>query len=338
MRLSHTAITTYQSCGLKYKYHYIDRLRPEGIGSPLIFGNAVDAGINELVDSKDLDKANGAFVKAFTNTNYNGDSIFCPTSDKIVYITEYDFKESLLTTEDFEYLANNPDVKQEWVSLRRKGFIMLEGYKTWVLPRIKEVLASQKTVTLTNDQGDTFIGKIDLIVRLTDDKIYLVDNKTSSTKYGPESASRSQQLALYTYCEEIYNIDGVAFFVMNKNIWEKKTKICSVCGFDGSGSSFRSCQNVKDGVRCHAEWNSTSINKCFIDIILNDVNEKTIDLSLKTLDNTMEGIKRELFPPNLESCKRGKIECPYSAFCFKGDKTGLKEMKIDEKTTSSVVK
>ncbi|MDX1373861.1 MAG: PD-(D/E)XK nuclease family protein, partial [Nitrososphaeraceae archaeon] len=73
-----------------------------------------------------------------------------------------------------------------WLSLRRKGHLMLEHYKNEIMPKIKRVHSIQKKVELPNDDGDEMIGYIDFEAELHDYPelgIITIDNKTSSKKY-----------------------------------------------------------------------------------------------------------------------------------------------------------
>jgi hypothetical protein len=54
---------------------------------------------------------------------------------------------------------------------------------------------------------------------MKDGKVYIIDNKTSSSIYTWDSPMRSQQLILYYHAlKEKYKADGVGFIVMYKQI------------------------------------------------------------------------------------------------------------------------
>lgn len=49
--LSHSQISAYMQCGLKYRFHYIDRLEPEFTPSALHFGRSIHCGIQAFLQS-----------------------------------------------------------------------------------------------------------------------------------------------------------------------------------------------------------------------------------------------------------------------------------------------
>jgi hypothetical protein len=330
-KLSFSRVKLFQNCGLQYKYHYIDELRSIKTSSALVFGKAIDSALNSLLLDKDLEKAKNVFKAEFSNTTLNSEKIDIESSNLIEW-KEADLDQDLLFPEDKD--------KQNihfW-SLYRKGIIMLDSYNTFILPKIKEVLVCQKVVNIENEMGDIIEGTIDLIARLNDDKIYLLDHKTSSFEYSNDSASKSTQLILYHYLtKESYKIDGVGFIVLNKHIWKKKEKICLVCGFNGSGTNHRKCnnniviqtQNSGSNKRCNGEWKVTIDPTCYINLILNDINPRVESLVLDTFDGVNQQIKNKEFVPNLDSCERGKLKCPYFSLCHEGKYDNLIKSKKD---------
>lgn len=113
---------------------------------------------------------------------------------------------------------------------------------------------------------------------------------------------------------------------MNKQITKRKAKICKVCDFDGSGTKFKTCSNRRNGKRCNGEWEETIDPYCYIQIIVDEMPQRNKDIALGALNDSIKMIENKIFPRNLEACKwmYGK-PCPYQKYCWKGDKTGLKE-------------
>jgi len=320
-KLSVSRVKLFQECPLKYKYNYIDELRPDTTSSALVFGKAIDEALNVLILDKDLDKSKETFKQWFKYTNLNGDKLEVETSEKIIW-NDSDLDNDLITKD--EQNSFNP----KYLSLIQKGLIILDSYNNYVVPKIKEVIACQKRVTLKNPHGDEIEGTIDLIARLSDDRIYLLDHKTSSMEYSKDSAAKSTQLILYNYlCQDEYDLDGVGFIVLGKNIWKQKTKVCNKCGYNGSGENHRTCPNMNNNQRCHGEWVTTINPKCFINIVLDAINSKIEELVLDTFDGVNRQIKNKEFVPNLDSCIRGKLKCAYYNLCHSGDKTGLVNLK-----------
>lgn len=278
-RISSSSIRTYSECGLKYYYHYNQKLRSKVISGALLFGSAIDQGLNYLLlNQNDLPGAINTFEKMWAAQNINGVMESLSTSAKVVY-ADKDFDADLLLEEDrkkfynsipslyqHEFknvetaISNLKEMKEEngfenlseenkklyslghWLCLRRKGLIMLESYQKKVLPQIKEVLTVQQKFEIENSEGDILNGYLDLIVTLQNGDNYLLDNKTSSRLYKYDSPKRSQQLVLYYHAKkEEYSLKGVGFVVLYKAIKKNKIKICSVCKNDGSAGRHKTC-------------------------------------------------------------------------------------------------
>jgi PD-(D/E)XK nuclease superfamily len=284
----------------------------------MFFGSAVDKALNHLLLTKNLDEAKDVFDKEFKTITLNGEVIDVEVSPKVHFL-ESDLDKDLLLPEDLD------KANLSFWSLYRKGLIMVQSYHDFVLPKIKEVLVVQKEIEVTNDQGDVLHGVLDLIVKFHDDKVYLLDNKTSSNKYDQDAASNSTQLNLYNYLLKTgYEIDGIGFIVLNKNIWKKKTKVCSVCDFDGTGTNNRNCNNNDiNGNRCKGSWNVKMNPSCYIDIILDEPNPRVENMILDLYDEVNANIKNNKFIPNFNSCKRGKFRCVYYEKCYNGSDAGL---------------
>lgn len=380
-RLSNSQIRMYSECGKKYKLHYVDRLRSTMIHGALIFGSAIDRALNHLLETKDLKASIQLFDKSFRFQSINNEPTYIPSSTNVVY-SQRDFDKDLLQPEDIvkyrelkEKLGmgneSNPaddlsyfmKIKKEsgikalsfeerklyaysnWLSMRRKGHIMIESYNKKVLPKIKNVLAIQKGIEIKNTDGDSITGFLDLIVEWEDGKRYLLDNKTSAMKYESDSAMRSQQLILYYYAEkETYKLDGVGFIVMYKNIDKNKIKICSQCGKDGTGQRHKTCDNeildtnngapVMTAKRCNGEWMETISPEAIIETILNPISEAAESLVLEAFDEANFGIKNQTFNPNLQACGNENFKCQYFNKCWLGSDEDL--IVLEKKETKDV--
>lgn len=55
MRLSHSQLSCYNECSMKWKFRYIDKLRSPKISSPLFFGSALDDAFSYLLLAKKED-------------------------------------------------------------------------------------------------------------------------------------------------------------------------------------------------------------------------------------------------------------------------------------------
>lgn len=364
MKLSHSATKIYNECSLRYDLHYNKRLRSKTTGSALIFGNALDKAFNKLLISKNLTEAEAEFRTAMLNIEYNKKTIHIPTSPLITYFKS-DFDADLLIEEDYqkfgavaksldytvnprelpaflEYLHNLKKKRQalntaeetlfalgNYLSLVRKGILMLKAYNDKILPQIKEVISIQEEIELTNNDGDSITGFIDLVVRLNDDNIYIADNKTSSDfKYYPDdSAKNSNQLVLYKHAtQHKYHAKGVAYFVLLKKVQKTITKICSKCGNDGTGGRHNTCNVGKGKKKCGGKWNETINFDILTKNVINEVEEQTEDNIIQMYDDTVQAIKQEIFTPNWNSCGAGPIACPYKNLCHKNDDSDLEKI------------
>lgn len=214
-----------------------------------------------------------------------------------------------------------------WLCLRHKGHLMLKEYNSKIMPKIKKVLEVQKTINIENNVGDSILGYVDLIVEWEDGKRYILDNKTSTREYEPDSAMRSQQLIIYYHAlKEEYKLDGVGFIVLYKTIDKNKTKQCSVCGKDGTGQRHKTCDNMTPE-RCNGAWIETIKPKAFINTIFNEVPGAAEDLVIQTFDEANEGIKNKTFNPNLKACGSHKdFLCAYYNHCWKNDDSDLVQL------------
>ena len=233
IQLSFSAAQRYQTSPKSYYLHYMLRLRPRDLSSALFFGSAIDLGVNYMLqakkDGKDiiLDMAKEIFNQAWTIGEVNGEQVVLSQPGVIKY-SKADYDESILTAEDkidLETATQDPS----WISLKRKGLMILEAYKEQIIPRIKEVKFVQRDIKLENDNGDSFIGFVDFCAVWEDGRTIIFDNKTSSIKYADDSASTSEQLATYFEAtKEELKVDAVGFIVIPKKIRKQKLPLVPI--------------------------------------------------------------------------------------------------------------
>lgn len=294
VRISNTALDKYESCPRSYKYRYIDKLVSKTKSSALCFGIAIDAGINFLLENpNNLQGAIFRFDRSWCKQNDNHYKKVRLKNAEFLTFSKNDSDESLLTEKDKldgKYIP--------WKSLRRKGHILLKAYQEQILPKIKKVISTQKTVKLVNNEtNDEIIGIVDMIVELFDGKIALLDNKTSSIKYQEDSVKNSAQLAMYKWIieeTENLNIDALGYLVLNKKLLKN--------------------------------------NVVKTQIIIDQVNDEKIDEVIHKINTTVQKIKNQEFDMNLSSCKTFYGKCDYFDICHnndfsKVDKIEKKEIK-----------
>ena len=218
-RLSHSAIEKYESCGYKYYLHYVLKYRSNKNSSALLFGNALDVALNEMLDGKDT------YHDVFSSewNNYSGLDIEYYASD---------LNDSLLTEE--EAILSLPE--RQFASLGHKGHLLLDAYLRDVMPRIKKVLDIQGEMNLTgyDDDGnpteDSITGKLDLIAMIEDNDgnvvHALLDNKTTSEPYPKNSVQKKDQLALYACAYP--DIKTFGYLTMNKKNFKTQVILDSI--------------------------------------------------------------------------------------------------------------
>jgi hypothetical protein len=311
IQLSHSASQKFLECGMKYKLHYIDRIRPVKLGSALFFGGAVDEALNVLLGAKKkivtydfdesvsvlqhaLDEFDTQWVKQLENPNieyFKSDIDLSVLLDiDLEAISEFDKEvenhEEFLE-ECFAILKAKDTMSEEdqllynriaWHCLYRKGLMLIEAYNNDILPQIHTVFDIQKKVELPDDHGNNLIGYIDAIVSFIDapDKKVVLDNKTSSKPYKDDSVAESPQLA--TYCEH-EGLDTASYAVVEKAIRKRDPRTRT-------------------------------------QLIIDKIPEKTFDKTFEEYDNVLEGIENEEFDKNYESgCYSFGRPCDYYHYC-----------------------
>lgn len=224
IQLSFSAAQRYISSPMSYFLHYFMRLRPVELSSALIFGSAIDEGLNNLLNQvKSGRLLNVAEAKNIFRIAFAGRGKTSPALRGVVKFSKADLDWDLITD------INVPESDDPaWYSLVAKGEMIIDAYAEQVLPKLEKVLLVQHEISLVNELGDTFIGVVDLVAQI-DGKTYILDNKTSSIKYAEDAADISQQLGTYYEAlKDEYKIDGVGFIVIPKNIRKKKLPLVPI--------------------------------------------------------------------------------------------------------------
>lgn len=362
-RLSHSSIQRYKMCPKSYEYHYVDRIRPNGTSSALLFGAALDSALNVLLTVGNELSAEEVFEQSFRKQTINGKEINVPTSTIVSY-SNADWDKDILTKDDVELLATFAKEsglseytdhlsarlilkkketlsEQEqsllnymhWLCLFRKGLLMLKAYRTKVLPEIEEVLCVQKEFNLKNGAGDSVVGLVDLVAKMRGHGVVILDNKTAGRPYERDSARNSEQLALYLHeLEEEYKTRKIGYIVLLKSVNKNKVKICKTCGADGSNTSHTTCNAMMNGKRCKGEFNITMDPEIDVQIIIDEMPEDVEAVVLENVDTVNTLITDKVFEKNLECCDKWFGQrCAYYNLCHGGSEEGLTRMKKESK-------
>jgi hypothetical protein len=326
INVSFSALDCFEQCSEKYRLRYREKLSSEKISSPLFFGTAIDAAVELLLLKKkrnlsdkelDLLLTEDAF-SVFDKTMKEQNGILLERNPLCEYFYS-DFDHSLLTEEDFSYLKKaypsildweeffvyckkyiktHGELKTGskvafnnlcWLSLYRKGEMMLKAYAQNILPEIEEVFDIQKEVELINESGDKLRGKIDFIASFKDDPTakLIIDNKTSSEAYKSDSVANSVQLAIYCEAE---TCNRAAYVVLEKKMRIKEPRART--------------QIVKD-------------------TITEEHKQKTFDIVEQKLNNiACENFSKKESP---KDCHFFSKPCEFFNLCWHGKMDGLKK-------------
>lgn len=338
VRLSHSSQEKYQECPEKWRLHYEEKLRSIYLGSPLFFGNALDAGFSRILLEKKNEKnttieektlllstEQEVFKNSLSTTYYNKKNIYLPDYEHASY-SKKDYDYDLLESDDIEAIADkakaldlevttsnidefiehcrlefkregvHPDEQKlynyvHWLSLYRKGLILLEAYRIEVLPKLKEVFSIQEKVELL-DGEDVFTGFIDFEAEWLDEPnvIYTCDNKTSSKAYPQDAVQKTQQLCFYT---EFKNTNRGCYVVVEKGLRKK-----------------------------HPRYR--------IQILKGIIPEESYDIAFSNVEEVYQAIKARKFDrkEDQKECYAYGKKCDYYKYCWnEGDMTGLVDLK-----------
>lgn len=349
-QLSYSRLRLYQECGQKYKYHYVEKLREKNKSGALFFGSAVDKAFESHLKGSKLDPY-AVFDSAFETGDINGTLFKLPDCTRVVYASS-DMDWDVLHEEDTAFLRakakelgledgsakatyedcqaakkqkahkHYPVNKQKfynlcnWMSLRRKGHLMVKAYLEHIAPKLTKVVGSQVKIELGNDAGDNLIGFVDCIAHWEGSEQPIVfDFKTSSMEYEEDSVKTSPQLTLYAHA---LNIKRAGYIVFRKQLKKNRTKVCSVCSHDGSGGMHKTCPAENNKKRCGGAWIESVKPEVEIQVIIDDIPEQTEALVLNNVEAINKAISAGIFIRNFNSCVMPWGRCPYYSMCYKG--------------------
>lgn len=295
IRLSHTQKELFLVSPRAWFYKYKLNLKEKIMGSPLFFGTNVEVGINQLLDGKSLDAAYDAFEKAMKTTNLNGKTVQLATSPLIRY-SKADFQEHLFTAKELKDLEGKDYNFKAHQSLLRSGKLMIKEFHNTVLPHVKKVIKLQEYVKIENDAQDEIMGFADLICEWDDDRLLVLDIKTSANPYKADcihTEEKGTQTALYYEAlKNKHNLDAVGFLILEKKIRKGTSK--------------------KD------PWTKAQI-------IIDKPDDQIIETMYEQYDEVITKIKEGNFPCCSPKCDQYGQQCAYKKYCQSGgtDLTGL---------------
>ena len=342
MKLSLSAYKRYMQCPQYYAYHR-SGLRPVRQESTLLFGSAIDDMINALLDGqadpleayKDCVSSMDTQVINWDKQDYDGE-LLSPQQRKSLLdqVTKLGYKGDNiddLAKVLFQKIDNGGyaqlSVNQHnaliilcTASLYAKAELILHRYKVSILPQLERVESVQKEIELSNGK---IMGVSDYVAIVKGHGRVLLDNKTSVRPYAIDAARYDAQLTLYA---EALGCDKVGFVVMQKNIKKNAKYECSSCGNTKATHQHKSCPAEINKKRCGGALNKRINPVAQIDLMIEDCGVENKKMVVETLEMVYDLIQLEKFPKNLGSCNwmYGK-PCPYREYCWKGDKSGLRQ-------------
>ena len=332
--LSFSGYGTYMLCPKKYDHHYNGKIRSNTTPMPLVFGSVVDKVLNCILMGE------GRFV-AMVTARKELARIFQPD----VTVSEDDCDMELLGHESvrlltrkmrsFGWRGNNlanlakstferitlGEISLEgkvlrtvkflaYYSLVEKIALMVEGFEDYVMPQLEEVISVQTHVKR---------GILDFKAKFKGiEGVVVCDNKTAARDYEPDAVRVSVQLAGY-------GAEKAAYIVFNKTVRKNRTKICSVCGNNGTGKRHKTCDVEVAKVRCNGEWIENITPEIIPQVIIDEVSQYNRNLVEEAYQETEALIQAKVFPRNLNNCsKQFGRPCEYFNLCWHNDMKGLR--------------
>jgi hypothetical protein len=363
-KISHSARGKYDHCGQMYKLHYLDKIRPVGTTSSLLFGSAIDAAAEHYLLNGDKELCKQTFKNTWKEQEINGTLTDLKTCTEIEFHAN-DFDHELLTQSDNDSIIKDTVFKTtsdlvedrtnkekvtlaNWVSLFRKGQLLINAFMEWVDERVEEVLEAQAVIELVDEEGNEITGKADFIIKMKGyDVPLLVDLKTAARYYERDSVKTSEQLALYYFFlrnTKYPEMKRAAYLVLQKQIKKNREKTCRKCGNVTTGKE-QSCSVETESTtlitkgknkgkpkmdRCSGEFDEQIFPEATIQFIHDEIPEHFIQETVEDFGVVIANIKAEKFEKNLDGCDSyyGRT-CPYKKYCFGGCMDGL--IKKEEK-------
>lgn len=194
MRLSYSAISTYQKCPLSYKFLYVEKL-PTKPSHYLSFGSSIHSALE-------------FFYKVETAQPYDLDR--------------------LLQELDNVWLSDGYESKAQERQYKEKGRTILTQFYHENLPSFAVPEAVEKRFSLDMD-GIALVGVIDRVDRLSSGGLEIIDYKTNEKLPPKSKINTGLQLPIYHMAvEEMYGVAPekvtLYFLVPNKRISARKTK------------------------------------------------------------------------------------------------------------------
>lgn len=213
-----------------------------------------------------------------------------------------------------------------WLSMKRKGKLLLGAFHTQFLPKVKKVIATQQRASIQDpNTGDSIVGFVDMILEIDGyPKPVIFDLKTAGMPYNQEDIDLTQQLTLYSAMKGAeHNTDLVGYVVLCKNIPKTSVSTCKVCGNVKTGKH-KTCESVTSGKRCGGDWDEKVVPDPQVQVLVEKKSPAQINDLLLDIGNIILAMKNGIVYKNVSKCTNwyGGL-CPYYNACHKNDYSGL---------------
>ena len=180
--LSFTRIDKYLECPEQYRLYYLEGLRPRVPSGNLLFGHAIHQSLAYLLTTG---------------------------GDPVAFFRKLWFEAAKSQIVQFS-------ARVSWTTLSTTGEMLLQKFEGEELPKLGNVVASERSFDLAIPNVDVpFIGVIDLVSQ-KEDKLRITDFKTSSSSYSPHDVALSDQLTAYSLAEPEATEASLCVFVKTK--------------------------------------------------------------------------------------------------------------------------
>jgi hypothetical protein len=376
-KTSFSQSSTYVACPRYWWNSYNEKWKSEVEAASLYFGTAVDASIMAMLENKPDYMA--IFKDRWRKAFQYGKATPIFDNPDIVYNTA-DFDDDVLLPKDLDQMLlwaaelkvgdgpNPVDIFKEiakikknpykrtsdaqmkyfsrcsWLSMKRKGEVLINSFKDQFLPKIKVVHTTQKYAKIEGQDGDLITGYIDMILEIEGyDKPVIFDLKTAARPYEQSQIDLTEQLTLYAAMKaNEYQTDLVGYVVLCKNIPKETVAHCKSCGHTKDGRH-QTCNNmverefphptIKDvplieikSVRCEGEWLEKTVLKPIVQVLVERKTPEQVEELLKDYSNIILAMKNRIVYKNTSKCLSWYgSKCVFYDLCHKGVSTGLKK-------------
>jgi hypothetical protein len=377
LRTSYSQHNTYIKCPEHWHKSYVERYKSPIEGASMYFGTAVDTAVETML-MKTGDPYQ--VFEDYWRRSFNfGKATQVFDNDNITYGYK-DFDKDVLTPQDTTQMGiwaqtlglsktvlkgdksielfdkivkkkknpyKNPSKdemkyfnRSSWLSMKRKGDILLKSFEEQFLPKVKNVIAVQKRADIVDPAtGDSVVGYIDMILEIEGyDKPIIFDLKTASRPYSQEQLDFSEQLTLYCAMKGQYALDRsdfvdtdlVGYVVLCKEINKDKEAHCKTCGHLRSGRH-RTCDAMYTDpndktkqTRCGGEWEETVALAPHVQVMVARKTQDQVDILLQDIAAIIAGMKNGIIYKNTSNCTNWYgNKCPFFDACHKNDYSKL---------------